>query len=169
MAKGILRFDLPRLLARGAGLRIHSAHSCHAGRRQLLHRSNATDHVPVRFSYPSGAPETAEPTSVMSVVRNSGHGDASVLEMGGPLLGRAGAELRDRIDDLLRRGTRMIVLDLTGVADIDAAGLGELVMAYNSAIAAKAVLRVAHVDGTTRELLARVGLLDLLTDTDDSA
>jgi len=63
----------------------------------------------------------------------------------------------------------MIVLDLTGVADIDAAGLGELVMAYNSAIAAKAVLRVAHVDGTTRELLARVGLLDLLTDTDDSA
>ena len=71
-------------------------------------------------------------------------------------------ELRHRVHALLRRGDRRILLDLGGVSDLDAAGLGELVRAYNVTIAANGVLRVAHAFGRVRELLDRVGLFDLL-------
>jgi anti-anti-sigma factor len=63
---------------------------------------------------------------------------------------------------LLRRGERDIVLDLARVSSIDAAGVGELVRAYNLAAAMDGLLRVAHVTKRVREMLERAGLLTFL-------
>jgi anti-anti-sigma factor len=80
------------------------------------------------------------------------------------------AELRHRIRSLLCRGERRIVLDLTHVSRIDAAGVGELVRAYNLTSAVDGALRIAHPAARVRDVLYRAGLLDLLmTDSKEEA
>jgi anti-anti-sigma factor len=69
-------------------------------------------------------------------------------------------ELLHMVLTLLRRGGRRIVLDLAGVSRIDAAGIGELVRAYNIATAANAAFRIANANPRVREMLERVGLFD---------
>jgi anti-anti-sigma factor len=70
--------------------------------------------------------------------------------------------LRHNIGAQLRRGRRTIVLDLSAVATIDAAGIGELVRAYNMTTAAGGVLQISRATRWVREILRRVGLLDIL-------
>lgn len=72
-------------------------------------------------------------------------------------------ELRHRVHTLLRRGEREIVLDMSRVSTIDAAGVGQLVRAYNVAAAAKGELRIVHVAPRVREPLVRAGLFHLLS------
>jgi anti-anti-sigma factor len=71
-------------------------------------------------------------------------------------------ELPYMVRTLLRRGSRRIVLDLAVVWRIDAAGIGELVRAYNIATAANAALRIANTNPRVREMLERAGLFDCL-------
>jgi anti-sigma B factor antagonist len=92
-------------------------------------------------------------------------GDVAVVDVEGSLLGRS-ATLRTRVDRLLQRGERKIVVNLAGVTDIDAAGVGQLVAAYNRTIATNGVFRIARASGAIRELLARVGLFNLLSEED---
>lgn len=72
-------------------------------------------------------------------------------------------ELRTRVRTLLGRGARGIVVDLAGVRRIDAAGVGELVRAYNMTSAAAGFLRIVHATRWVREILSRVGLFELLS------
>ena len=72
-------------------------------------------------------------------------------------------ELPHMVRALLRRGSRRIVLDLAVVWGIDAAAIGELVRAYNIAIAANAALLIANPNPRVREMLERVGLFDRLS------
>jgi anti-anti-sigma factor len=72
--------------------------------------------------------------------------------------------LRHRVRALLGRGQRAIVVDLARVPSIDAAGIGELVRAYNMTTAAEGVLRVVHASVWVRRLLESAGLLGLLGD-----
>ena len=88
--------------------------------------------------------------------------ETAVLHVESRLRVPVSTDLRHRVRALLRRGNRRILLDLAAVSDLDAAGVGELVRAYNMTVAANGVLRVAHAFGRIRELLARVGLFDLL-------
>jgi anti-anti-sigma regulatory factor len=90
--------------------------------------------------------------------------ETSVVHLDGPLRMPVGDRLRRRIQVLLRCGARLIVLDLSRVTDIDAAGIGELIRAYNLTIAANGVLRVTRVPARIRDLLVRVGLSDPLGD-----
>jgi anti-sigma B factor antagonist len=87
----------------------------------------------------------------------------AILHLESPLLAPVSADLRQGIQALLARGERRIVLDLSGVSNLDAAGLGELVRAYQMTAAADGVLRITHPSGRAREILARVGLFDLLS------
>jgi anti-anti-sigma factor len=73
------------------------------------------------------------------------------------------SDLRHRVRSLLRRGERAIVLDLARVTSTDAAGIGELVRAYNMTVAMDGELRIMHATKRVRELLARAGLYDRLT------
>jgi anti-anti-sigma factor len=88
--------------------------------------------------------------------------EVGVLYLEGAFRAPLTGELRHKIQTLLRRGSRTIVLDLTGVTSIDAAGIGELVLAYNLTAAAHGVLRIVHAGAWVRELLQRVALFELL-------
>ena len=77
-----------------------------------------------------------------------------------PLLTR---ELQHTLWALLLRGERHIVLDLAPVTRIDAAGVGELIRAYNMATAAEGSLRIVHAAERVREVLERVHLFQLLS------
>jgi anti-anti-sigma factor len=94
--------------------------------------------------------------------------NASVLEVEGDLRAPVSMELRERVAALLDRGERRIVLDLARIADIDAAGIGELVHVVNAATAAGAMLRIAHATGPVRRLLDTSGLSGLFSDGEDT-
>ena len=86
-----------------------------------------------------------------------------VLAVEGSLRWPDARELRERVRTLLRRGDRHILLDLSRVSQIDAAGIGELVRAYNMATAMDGSLRIVGATGAAREILERVGLFGLLS------
>jgi anti-anti-sigma factor len=73
------------------------------------------------------------------------------------------SDLRHRVRSLLRRGGRAIVLDLARVSSIDAAGIGELVRAYNMTVAMDGELRIVHAAKRIREVLELASLYDRLT------
>jgi anti-anti-sigma factor len=72
-------------------------------------------------------------------------------------------ELRDKVEALLRRGQRSLVIDLTRVSDLDAAGIGELVHLYGRARAADATLRIVHAGKHVCRLLHKAGLVEILS------
>jgi anti-anti-sigma regulatory factor len=74
------------------------------------------------------------------------------------------AELRRNVRVLLRHGARRVVLDLSGVPKIDAAGVGQLVRVFNLTTAAGRVLQVVGVTAWVREILVRVGLFGILSE-----
>jgi anti-anti-sigma factor len=99
----------------------------------------------------------------MISVREERSRDLAILHIEGPLRVPVGIELRRSVHALLRRGARRILLDLTGVSDLDAGGLGEVVQVYNLASAAHGVLRIAEATARVRQLFDRAGLFDLLS------
>jgi anti-anti-sigma factor len=99
----------------------------------------------------------------MTVARLTFRHDLYFLYLEGPLRAPIDGELRRTVGELLRRGSRGIVLDLARVSRIDAAGVGALVGAYNMAITSNRVLRIVHATPWVRETLQRAGLFDLLS------
>jgi anti-anti-sigma factor len=99
----------------------------------------------------------------LTVVKGPCSEEHCVLYLVGPLRRPLRGTLRHDVLLLLRRGHRRIMLDLTRVSRIDAAGVGELVRAYNVTVAVNGVLRIAHSSAWVREILQRVGLFDLLS------
>jgi len=71
--------------------------------------------------------------------------------------------LRHQVRALLRSGERRIVLDLSEISRIDAAGVGELIRAFNMTIAVNGMLRIVNAGALVREMLERAGLFDLLS------
>jgi anti-sigma B factor antagonist len=86
----------------------------------------------------------------------------SILPVEGALRAPLSANLRRRVEALLGRGQRQVVLDLADVSDIDAAGIGELVRAFTTMKAAGGVLQIAHASRRVRKLLHVTGVLTLL-------
>ncbi len=86
-----------------------------------------------------------------------------VLHLEGPLRAPVGGDLGSRVEALLARGRRRILLDLANVTDLDAAGLGELVRVRTLAGASRGELWIRNTSGRIRELLDRAGLFELLS------
>ena len=82
----------------------------------------------------------------------------SVVDVQGTLQAPLGSELSTRVESLLRRGERRIVLNLAQLKEIDAAGLGELVHVFNVTNAAGASLQIDDAPGHIRRLLRVTGL-----------
>jgi len=87
----------------------------------------------------------------------------SILRVEGSLRAPMHNELARRVETLLDRGERRLVLDLARLSEIDAAGVGELVEAFNRTSAAGGVLRIAHASRRVRTLLDLTGVSKLLT------
>jgi anti-anti-sigma factor len=86
-----------------------------------------------------------------------------VVYVDGPLRVPLTHDLRHSVKALLRRGDANIVLDLSRVSRVDAAGIGELVRVYNMAAAANGLLQIVQPTPWVRDVLARVRLLDILS------
>jgi|SRR5688572_13359829 len=71
--------------------------------------------------------------------------------------------LLPRVLGALRCGARRVRLDLSRLSSIDAAGVGELIAAFNATKAAGGVLDVAHAGGRVRRVLEVTGVYGLLT------
>ena len=102
--------------------------------------------------------------SRFKVTRGAGSTHEGVLCLEGALRMPLNGEVPQNVTALLRHGARLIVLDLSGVPKIDAAGVGELVRAFNLATAAGGKLRVVGATTWVREILERVGLFGILSE-----
>ena len=98
----------------------------------------------------------------MNVVRWPISTSSRVLCVDGPLRTPIDGALRHRVQRLVRAGERLILLDLSRVTRIDAAGIGELVRAYNLARAEAATLQVVNPTPWVEEIIQRVGLDEIL-------
>lgn len=87
----------------------------------------------------------------------------SVLEVDGRLQSPVNSTLIQRVQTRLFRGERRILLDLSRVTAIDAAGVGELIRAFNATRAAGAELRMARANSHVFRLLEVAGVLGFLT------
>ena len=72
-------------------------------------------------------------------------------------------DLRSRVEAVLRRGHRRILLDVSALLVVDAAGIGELIQAFNMTSTEGGVLRIVGTNGRVRRLLEITGLFELLT------
>jgi anti-sigma B factor antagonist len=93
----------------------------------------------------------------------------SVLEVEGTLRAPIEVELHQKVETLLSRGQKRILLNLATLSDIDAAGIGELVRAYTTTVASGGALSVAHATRRVSRLLEVTGVLTLLTAPVDSS
>src|SRR5947207_3013200 len=94
----------------------------------------------------------------MTVLRLPCLNTGSVLYIDGRLRAPMDREMRHQVRALLGRGERQIVLDLTRVSSIDAAGIGELVRAHNMTRAVNGALRVANPTHWVRHAIECAGL-----------
>jgi anti-anti-sigma factor len=86
----------------------------------------------------------------------------SILPVEGSLRAPVSAKLRRRVEALVGRGERQVVLDLADLSDIDAAGVGELMSAFSAMKAAGGELEIAHASRHVRKVLQVTGVLGLL-------
>jgi anti-anti-sigma factor len=86
----------------------------------------------------------------------------AVVRVAGTLRAPLSGELRETLATLVRRGERRVLLDLAALHDIDAAGVGELIRAFNVLRASCGVLRIAHPNRHVRRLLHIAGVYQLL-------
>ena len=90
-------------------------------------------------------------------------GGRAILHVQGNLQAPVRPDLRHRVDAVLARGARSILLDLAQVTGLDAAGLGELVRLYTTAASARTELRIANAGRRVRTLIDTAGLLEVLS------
>jgi anti-sigma B factor antagonist len=78
-----------------------------------------------------------------------------VLDIDGPItLGADGSErLGDKVRSVLQSGEKQLLLNLSGVAYMDSAGLGELVNAYTTVKKQGGVLKLVGVTKKLKDLL----------------
>jgi anti-anti-sigma factor len=98
----------------------------------------------------------------LSVVLKLCRTNSRTVSVQGPLRRPVSRRLRDSVRAFLRGGERVIVVDLADVTRIDAAGVGELVRAFNLAAAVNGRLRIVNASPWVREVLERAGVFGLL-------
>lgn len=86
--------------------------------------------------------------------------NVSILDLGGKItIGESCVELRNRIRELLKSGSKNILLNLGEVSYMDSSGIGELVSAYTSVTNQGGQLKLLNLTKKLHELLAITKLL----------
>jgi len=85
------------------------------------------------------------------------------LNKGGDVL------LKDKVQSLLQQGQKNLLIDLSGVAYVDSAGLGELVQAYATTKNRGGALKLLNVTKRLQDLLVVTKLLTVFDTFDDEA
>ena len=84
---------------------------------------------------------------------------AVVTLTGKLMMGPESAQIVNLVDDLMQRGTRIIVFDMSGVTAIDSTGIGRFIYTYNKLAAAGGDMRMAGATGHVFQTF-KVSLLD---------
>jgi len=87
----------------------------------------------------------------------------AIIEVDGRLRAPLDSGLGQSVQARLFRGERRILLDLSRVTEIDAAGIGELIRAFNATSAVGGLLRVTRANTRVHQLLKVAGVVGLLT------
>ena len=94
----------------------------------------------------------------------------TVLDLSGRItLGEGSVQLRDAIRDLIGKGQKSILLNLSEVNYIDSSGLGELVSAYTTARNQSAALKLLGLTKKVNDLLQLTKLYTVFDIYDDEA
>ena len=94
----------------------------------------------------------------------------TVLDLDGRItLGEGSVQLRDAIRDLIGKGQKSILLNLSEVNYIDSSGLGELVSAYTTARNQGAALKLLGLSKKVNDLLQLTKLYTVFDIYDDEA
>jgi anti-sigma B factor antagonist len=106
----------------------------------------------------------------MNIAQRSVQG-VCVLDIDGPItLGAEGSErLGDKVRSVLQEGERNVLLNLSGVAYIDSAGLGELVHAFNTVKKQGGALKLVGVTKKLKDLLVITKLATVFDSYDTEA
>ena len=99
----------------------------------------------------------------MTVILKMYPKSTNIVPVEDPLRTPISRALRYKVHELLRRGERRIVLDMSGVSSIDAGGVGELVRTLNMTANVNGVLRIANASRWVRELLEHAHVFDRLS------
>ena len=86
-----------------------------------------------------------------------------IIPLEGALRVPADSRLMARVHGALRFGARRVRLDLSRLSSIDAAGVGELMTAFNATKAVGGVLDIVHAGSRVRRVLEVTGVYGLLT------
>ena len=94
-----------------------------------------------------------------------------VLDIDGPItLGSEGSErLGDKVRSVLQAGEKQVLLNLSGVAYIDSAGLGELVNAYTTVKKQGGTLKLVGATKKLKDLLVITKLATVFDSYDTEA
>jgi anti-sigma B factor antagonist len=94
----------------------------------------------------------------------------TVLDLSGRItLGEGSVQLRDAIRDLIGKGQKSILLNLSEVNYIDSSGLGELVSAFTTARNQSAALKLLGLSKKVNDLLQLTKLYTVFDIYDDEA
>ena len=74
-------------------------------------------------------------------------GKVAITLAGKIMMGSDSEAIVPMVDDLLNRGKRTIIFDLSGVGAIDSTGIGRFIASYNKIIAAGGEMRMAGAIG----------------------
>ena len=94
----------------------------------------------------------------------------TVLDLGGRItLGEGSVQLREAIRDLISKGSKSILLNLSDVNYIDSSGLGELVSAYTTSKNQGANLKLLGLTKKVKDVLQLTKLYTVFDIYDDEA
>jgi anti-sigma B factor antagonist len=97
-------------------------------------------------------------------------GDVAVLQVSGKVLGGPESDtLRDALEQVLLRGDRKLLIDLSGVPWMNSAGLGILLAAYSRMRERGGVVRLSGLGDRVRGILRTTKLLTVLEVVDDES
>lgn len=107
----------------------------------------------------------------MSVKLNTRQvGDVSVLDVAGRItLGEGSSTLRDALRDLVAKGHKKVLLNLSEVSYIDSSGIGELVSAFTTVANQGGTLKLLGLTKRVKDLLQITKLYTVFEVHDDEA
>jgi anti-sigma B factor antagonist len=95
-------------------------------------------------------------------------GDVSVIDVTGRItLGEGASTLRESIRDLVAKGNKKILLNLSDVSYIDSSGIGELVSGFTTVTNQGGVLRLLGLTKRVKDLLQITKLYTVFDVYDD--
>ena len=98
------------------------------------------------------------------------NGDIVIIDIEGKiLLGEGDVEIKQTVDDLLKKGVLSIILNLAKVSYIDSAGLGEIIRCFTALRRNGGSLKLLSPNARVIDLLNITNLLNVFDSYDDEA